>query len=116
MVIRYNIRWTDPRFLFYRQIPCGTCPQGHEGAGDQLRRALTLAKIACSTIKKHSSSAVTTLGQEELSLPLVLTSEEMVPLMSTPKKEPNTLPTPPVRSVPPMTAEEMASISRPRAW
>ena len=55
------------------------------------------------------------LGQELASFPLVFTIEEMVPLIRTPKKEPNTLPTPPVRSVPPMTADEIASISRPRA-
>ena len=41
---------------------------------------------------------------------------EIVPLINTPNKEPSTFPTPPVRSVPPMTAEEIASISRPVAW
>ena len=67
-------------------------------------------------MNRNSSAAVRMLGQELASFPLVLTMEEMVPLISTPKKDPITLPTPPVRSVPPMTAELMASISRPVAW
>ena len=37
-------------------------------------------------------------------------------IINTPNNEPSTFPTPPVRSVPPMTAEEIASISRPVAW
>ena len=64
----------------------------------------------------NSSAAVRMFGQELASFPFVLTIEEMVPLISTPKKDPRTLPTPPVSSVPPMTAELMASISRPSAW
>ena len=40
---------------------------------------------------------------------------EIVPLISTPNKEPIGVPTPPERSVPPITAEEIASISRPFA-
>ena len=56
------------------------------------------------------------LDQELISFPLVLTKVEIVPLINTPNKEPSTFPTPPVRSVPPMTAEEIASISRPVAW
>ena len=67
------------------------------------------------TIKKHSRAAVSTLGQEEASLPLNWTMEAMVPLMSTPNRVPITLPTPPVSRVPPMTEEAMASISRPVA-
>ena len=56
------------------------------------------------------------LGHELASLPLVFTRLEMVPLISTPKNEPNTLPTPPVSRVPPITQEAMASISKPVAW
>ena len=39
----------------------------------------------------------------------------MIPLIRDPKSEPITVPTPPVSSVPPMTAAAMASISNPRA-
>ena len=55
------------------------------------------------------------LDQELKSLPLVFTRVEIVPLISTPKKEPITFPTPPVRSVPPITDDAMASISNPSA-
>ena len=54
-------------------------------------------------------------AQELTSLPLVLTRIEIVPLIKVPKKVPNTLPTPPVSSVPPMIEDEMASISNPNA-
>ena len=56
------------------------------------------------------------LDQELISLPFICTRLEMVPLISTPNREPITFPTPPVSSVPPITAEEMAFISRPVAW
>ena len=39
----------------------------------------------------------------------------LVALISTPNKVPNTFPTPPVRRVPPITEEAMASISKPFA-
>ena len=63
-----------------------------------------------------SRAAVRILGQEDASLPFVLTMDDIVPFISTPKKEPITFPTPPVSSVPPMTADEIASISSPVAW
>ena len=77
--------------------------------------ALTLANTLCSTMKKHRSAATAILDQELSSFPLVFTSVEIVPLISTPKKEPITFPTPPVRRVPPITADAMASISSPSA-
>ena len=73
------------------------------------------AKILCNTIKKQSNAATAMLDQELKSLPLVFTRVEIVPLISTPKKEPITFPTPPVRSVPPITDDAMASISNPSA-
>ena len=54
--------------------------------------------------------------QLDRSLPFVMTSAEMVPVMRTPTRDPQTLPTPPVSSVPPMTADAIAVISRPFAW
>ena len=83
---------------------------------DYFCRSLSLAKIACSRMKKHSSTAVMMFAQDATSLPLNLTREEMVPLIKTPNRVHTTLPTPPVSRVPPITAEEMASISRPVAW
>ena len=77
--------------------------------------SLILAKILCRIMKKQSSIAVTIFAQELISLPFAFTSAEMVPLINTPKSDPMIFPTPPVRSVPPMTAEEMASISSPVA-
>ena len=70
-------------------------------------------------MNRNSRKADTTLGTvppSRVSSPLKLTRLLIVPLISTPTKEPNTLPTPPVSSVPPITAEEMAFISRPSAW
>lgn len=77
--------------------------------------SLILANTACSRIKKHNRIAVIILAQELTNFPLVFTKVEIVPLISTPTREPSTLPTPPVKSVPPITAEEIASISRPVA-
>lgn len=77
--------------------------------------SLILAKIACSKMKKHNRIAVMMFAQELISFPLDFTNVEIVPLMSTPNKVPTILPTPPVKSVPPMTAEDIASISKPSA-
>lgn len=66
-------------------------------------------------MKKHRSAAVIILLQLDKSFPLVVTSVEIVPFMRTPKSDPITLPTPPVRSVPPMTADAIAFISNPSA-
>ena len=57
-------------------------------------------------MKSISRKAVTMFAQEASRCPLNLTSDEIVPLISTPKTEPMIVPTPPVRSVPPMTAED----------
>ena len=78
-------------------------------------RSLIFARIACNIMKKHNKIAVTIFAQELTSLPLDLTNVEIVPLISTPNSVPIILPTPPVSSVPPITAEEMASISKPVA-
>ena len=56
-------------------------------------------------MKKQSNAATAMLDHELNSLPFVLTSVEIVPLISTPKNEPITFPTPPVSSVPPITAD-----------
>ena len=77
--------------------------------------SLIFAKILCNTMKKQSSAATAMLDHELSSLPFVFTSVEIVPLISTPKKEPMTFPTPPVNNVPPITEEAMASISSPSA-
>lgn len=55
------------------------------------------------------------LVHQEDKVPWKVISDSMVPLMSTPNKLPMTFPTPPVRSVPPITAEAIASISKPLA-
>ena len=80
------------------------------------KKTIVTTAIEHPSVYETVSAAVRMLGQELASFPLVFTMEEMVPFISTPKKVPNTLPTPPVSSVPPMTAEEMASISSPVAW
>ena len=66
-------------------------------------------------MKKHRSAAVIMLLQLERSFPFVVTSVEIVPLIRTPKSVPITFPTPPVRSVPPITADAIAFISKPSA-
>ena len=82
---------------------------------DHLLRFFTYANTLCSMIKKHRSAAVAIFAQLESSLPFVLTRVVIVPVLITPKKDPMTLPTPPVRSVPPITEDAMASISNPEA-
>lgn len=71
--------------------------------------------MLCKIMKKHKSAAVMMLLQLDKSLPLVVTSVEIVPFISTPKSDPITLPTPPVKRVPPITDEAIAFISKPRA-
>lgn len=77
--------------------------------------SFTLANIACSRIKKHNNIAVIIFAHELTSFPFDFTSVEIVPLISTPTREPRTFPTPPVKSVPPITEDEIASISKPVA-
>ena len=67
-------------------------------------------------MKKQSNIAVTMFDQELINLPLDFTNVEIVPLINTPNNEPITLPEPPLNKVPPITADEMASISNPVAW
>ena len=62
-------------------------------------------------MKKQSSADIAILDHDERSFPFVFTSVSIVPLISTPNNVPITFPTPPVRSVPPITDEAMASIS-----
>lgn len=69
----------------------------------------------CSTMKKHKSADSTIRTHQLESVPCVVIRLEMVPFISTPKMVPNGVPTPPLRSVPPITADEMASISSPFA-
>ena len=66
-------------------------------------------------MKKHKSIAVIIFAHELTSFPFDFTSVEIVPLISTPTSEPSTFPTPPVSSVPPITEDEIASISKPDA-
>lgn len=63
---------------------------------------------------KKQSSAESTIRTHQLeSVPCVVIRLEIVPLISTPNRVPNGVPTPPLSSVPPITAAEIASISRP---
>ena len=65
----------------------------------------------CSRIKKHSMAPVVMLCHQGSRRPEVVTMDLLVLRVSTPKKVPITLPTPPVSSVPPMMEEAMAFIS-----
>ena len=60
-------------------------------------------------------AAVAMFAQLERSFPFVLTSTVIVPVIITPKNDPITFPTPPVRRVPQITADAIASISSPVA-
>ena len=65
---------------------------------------------------KKQRSAESTIRTHQLeSVPCVVIRLEIVPLISTPNRVPNGVPTPPLSSVPPITAAEIASISRPFA-
>ena len=55
------------------------------------------------------------LTHQEESVPWKVIKDSMVPLIKTPKRLPITFPTPPVRRVPPITEDAMASISNPLA-
>ena len=77
--------------------------------------SLNTENNACRMIKKHISAATAIFDQLESSLPLVCTKVVMVPMISTPKNEPITLPTQPVSSVPPITVAAIACISMPVA-
>jgi len=52
---------------------------------------------------------------QEDNVPWKVINASMVALIMTPNRVPTTLPTPPVSSVPPITEEAMASISKPLA-
>ena len=59
---------------------------------------------------KKQSSAESTIRTHQLDkVPCAVIRLEIVPLISTPNKEPIGVPTPPERSVPPITAEEIIS-------
>ena len=74
-----------------------------------------LEKIDCKTMKKQSNADSTIRTHQLDNVPCVVIRLEIVPLINTPNTVPNGVPTPPLSSVPPMTAEEMASISIPFA-
>lgn len=73
------------------------------------------ANKLCKIIKKHSRAAIAILVHQEDKVPWKVMRDSMVPLISTPNKLPTTFPTPPVNNVPPMTADAIASISKPLA-
>lgn len=75
----------------------------------------TAAITACNTIKKHSNADKVILTHQLDKVPCVVIRLEIVPLISTPNNVPVAVPTPPLKRVPPITAEEIASISRPLA-
>ena len=77
--------------------------------------ALTNANTDWRMMNTQRRAAVAMFAQLERSFPFVLTSTVIVPVIRTPKNEPITLPTPPVKSVPPITADAIASISNPVA-
>ena len=61
---------------------------------------------------KKQRSAESTIRTHQLeSVPCVVIRLEIVPLLSTPNRVPNGVPTPPLSSVPPITAAEIASIT-----
>ena len=74
-----------------------------------------LANIDCKTIKKQSNADNTILTHQLDSVPWVVIKLDMEPLINTPNSVPNGVPTPPLSRVPPITADEMASISSPFA-
>ena len=80
-----------------------------------LNQDITNINTLCNTMKKHKSAERTILFHHEESVPLQRIKVSIVALINTPKNEPTTVPTPPVSKVPPITAEEIASISKPRA-
>ena len=66
-------------------------------------------------MKKHKSAAIVIRVHQEESVPWKVINASIVALIRTPNRVPNTLPTPPVKSVPPITEEAIASISKPFA-
>ena len=66
-------------------------------------------------MKNANNAAIVIFVHQEDSVPWKLIKVSIVPLINTPNKLPNTLPTPPLNSVPPITAEAIASISKPFA-
>ena len=66
-------------------------------------------------MKKHNRAESTIRTHQLESVPCVVIRLEIVPLINTPNKVPNGVPTPPERRVPPITDAEMASISIPFA-
>lgn len=66
-------------------------------------------------MKKHNNADNVILTHQLDSVPCVVIRLEIVPLISTPKSVPKGVPTPPLNKVPPITAEEIASISSPFA-
>ena len=76
-----------------------------------LRPSTTL----CKRIKKQSMPPVVILCHQGSFKPLDTTIFLMVVRVMVPKKVPMTLPTPPVRRVPPMMEEAIAFISMPAA-
>ena len=71
--------------------------------------------IACNTMKKQSNADSVIRTHQLERVPCVVIRLEIVPLINTPKSVPITVPTPPLKSVPPITADAIASISRPFA-
>lgn len=74
-----------------------------------------IASTDWSTIKKQSNAAIVILVHQDDRVPWNVINASIVALIRTPNSVPKTLPTPPVSSVPPMTEEAIASISKPFA-
>ena len=66
-------------------------------------------------MNKQRIAESTILFHHDESVPWHLMIVSIVALINTPKNVPTTVPTPPVNIVPPITAEEIASISKPFA-
>lgn len=61
--------------------------------------------IACNTMKKQSNADNVIRTHQLERVPCVVIRLEIVPLINTPKSVPITVPTPPLKSVPPITAD-----------
>ena len=57
----------------------------------------------CKITKKQRSNAITILVHQDDNVPWNVMIVSMIPLISDPNSDPTTVPTPPVKSVPPIT-------------
>jgi len=66
-------------------------------------------------MKNARRAAIVIRVHHEERVPWKVMKVSIVPLIRTPKRDPKTFPTPPVKRVPPITALAIASISKPFA-